>query len=469
MKFNKNIFGNLEDVMVYGTNPKLTQLLRLNPFSFNKDIHILEHIDRLVEIFNVCWPMYAAMPAVLKDAIIKSYLDCGWDTLNSTNKYNLELFPNFIDVARNIKTIIEESEFDSDNKGAYKGALLVRLNSLTNGLNKLIFTNDEIKEKDLFDSNVIVDLSRVASSETKSLIMGILIMKLEEYRMTSNLMNASLRHVTLLEEAHHILKRTSLENNNESSNILAKSVEILANSIAEMRTYGEGFIIVDQAPMLLDMSVIRNTNTKIIMRLADKDDRDLVGLSANLNDDQIIELAKLPCGVAAIYQNEWVEPVLCKIDKFKNNQDGYLYNNVNIINEDNTVKTLLDCLVNKDRKTYAKKIKGLVLKSQIDSKVKTKFLDYLECSDYENLEKLSTLFYDLLNASKIIEEALVYEDINDLANYIIKNVNPSLKDYSKEQQELVIAMLLHEKTLEDNRYVELYRRYTECNMKGEIL
>lgn len=46
-------------------------LLRINPFSFPDDIHVLEHIDRLIEIFNVCWPMYAAMPAVLKDAIEK--------------------------------------------------------------------------------------------------------------------------------------------------------------------------------------------------------------------------------------------------------------------------------------------------------------------------------------------------------------------------------------------------------------
>ena len=62
----KHVFGNHDDVSVYGTNPQLTPLLRLNPFSFPKEIHILEHLDRLVEIFNVCWPMYAAMPAVFK-------------------------------------------------------------------------------------------------------------------------------------------------------------------------------------------------------------------------------------------------------------------------------------------------------------------------------------------------------------------------------------------------------------------
>ena len=327
----KNVFGNNPDVCVYGTNPNLTPLLRINPFSFphgnedeTKNIHILEHLDRLIEIFNVCWPMYAAMPAVLKEAVEKAYEDCGWDLTESINEYGNDLYPTFADVTRNIRTIIDSSEYDAENKGAYKGSLITRLKSLTNGINGLIFTTDEISSKELLDENVVVDLSRVGSSETKSLIMGLLVLKLQEYRMTSGNMNAPLRHVTVLEEAHNLLRRTNTEQSQESGNLQGKSVEMLTNSIAEMRTYGEGFIIADQAPALLDMAVIRNTNTKIIMRLPDQDDRKLVGKAANLNDDQITELAKLPCGVAAVYQNEWVEPVLCKVEKFEK-EGNYKY------------------------------------------------------------------------------------------------------------------------------------------------
>ena len=51
----------------------------------------------------------------------------------------------------------------------------------------------------LFDRNVIVDLSRIGSLETKSLIMGILVMRLNEHRMTgAEGMNVPLRHVTVL-------------------------------------------------------------------------------------------------------------------------------------------------------------------------------------------------------------------------------------------------------------------------------
>ena len=317
----KHIFVNRDDVEVYGTNPNETQLLQINPFSFPKNIHILEHLDRLLEIFNVCWPMYAAMPAVLKEAIEKSYEDAGWNLTESTNP-NGDLYPTFKDVAQNIKIIIDTSEYDTDNKGAYKGSLLTRLKTLTNGLNGQIFTTMGLEDSKLFDENVIIDLSRVGSQETKSLLMGVLVLKLQEYRMTQGGMK-DLNHITVLEEAHNLLKRTSTEQSAESANLAGKSVEMLTNAIAEMRTYGEGFIIADQAPALLDMAVIRNTNTKIIMRLPDLGDRELVGRAANLNDDQITELAKLPRGVAAVYQNEWVEAVLCNIKYFEKSDKKY--------------------------------------------------------------------------------------------------------------------------------------------------
>ena len=193
--------------------------------------------------------------------------------------------------------------------------------------------------KQLFDTDVIVDLSRVGSSETKSLLMGMLVLKLQEYRMIQGEMNAPLKHITVLEEAHNLLKRTSTEQVSETSNLLGKSVEMIANAIAEMRTYGEGFIIADQSPGLLDMAVIRNTNTKIIMRLPDITDRELVGKSANLNENQIAELAKLPKGVAAVYQNEWIQPVLCKVEKYDTPNTLYTYrrekvNNANCKSDD---------------------------------------------------------------------------------------------------------------------------------------
>ena len=414
----KHVFGSDgKGVSVYGTNPKKMPLLRINPFSFPEDIHILEHLDRLVEIFNVCWPMYAAMPAVLKNAVEKAYEECGWNLADSSNIYGNDMYPTFADVARNVKLIIDASEYDSDNKGAYKGALLTRLQSLTNGINGMIFTVDELSDKDLFDKNVIVDISRVGSNETKSLIMGLLILKLHEYRMTGQAINSSLKHLTVLEEAHNILKRTSFEQPAESSNLLGKSVEMISNAIAEMRTYGEGFIIADQAPALLDMAVIRNTNTKIIMRLPDLSDRELVGRAANLNDNQIAELAKLPRGVAAVYQNEWIQPILCKVAKADVGDSLYSYEPMESNNTDMRegihIAELLCNGIKLDKEVIMKEIVDSLRKMHITPSIRIRIINMLLDPPTEpRMTKLapvmSSLFPDMRRA---IEKAYT-EDNN---------------------------------------------------------
>lgn len=305
----------------YGTNPQMSEVLRINPFSFpvgkevKKPIHVLEHIDRLIEILNACWPMYAAMPAVLKDAIEMAYINKGWN-LYSSECYPLK-FPTFADLLTTLPEVMDNSLYSKDTQSDYAGALVTRVKSLTNGINGLVLCADnELADTELFDENVIVDISRVGSSETKAMLMGILIMKLQEYHMSSSGINEDLQHITVLEEAHNLLRRTSMNQGEENANLQGKSVEMITNSIAEMRTYGEGFIIADQAPGLLDEAVIRNTNTKIILRLPDADDRELVGRSAALKETQIDELARLPRGVAAVYQNDWVEAVLCQFEKF---------------------------------------------------------------------------------------------------------------------------------------------------------
>lgn len=311
----KNVFPY---VPCYGTNPKIGKLLRINPFAFPEQVHVLEHIDRIIEIFNVCWPMYAAMPAVLKDAIEQAYVSAGWDLEMSENRSVPGLFPTFADVLRELRNVIHSSDYSSDTKGDYIGSLSTRLKSLTNGINGMIFVSQEMNLADLFEHDAIVDLSRVGSTETKSLIMGIVVLKLQEYRMANaSGMNDHLKHVTVLEEAHNLLKKTSMEQSAESSNLVGKSVEMLTNAIAEVRTYGEGFVIVDQAPNLLDTAVIRNTNTKIVLRLPEKTDREVTGGAMALNDAQMEELSRLPTGMAVVYQNNWQEAVLCQLPRYE--------------------------------------------------------------------------------------------------------------------------------------------------------
>ena len=134
--------------------------------------------------------------------------------------------------------------------------------------------------------------------------------------------NSGLKHVTVLEEAHNLLKNTV----GAESELVGKSVEMLTNTIAEIRTFGEGFIIVDQSPSSVDIAAIKNTNTKIVLRTPEANDREAVGRSMGLTPNQVNEIAKLPSGVAVVYQNNWVSPVLTMVDKAKVKETPYISN-----------------------------------------------------------------------------------------------------------------------------------------------
>lgn len=485
----KDAFWNHPSIStrVLGTNPKEFDLLRINPFIFPDGIHVLEHVDRLAEIFNACWPMYAAMPAILKNAIIKAYESCGWDMTNSENI--MSMYPGFCDVLEQIKNILSSSAFSDENKGDYTGALCTRVESLTTGLNGMIFSGcDYISDEELFGHNVIVDLSRVGAPETKSLIMSILVMKLQEYRMCEKKgANLPLRHITVLEEAHNILKRTSTEQSAESSNVQGKAVEVISNAIAEMRTYGEGFIIADQAPGLLDISVIRNTNTKIILCLPEEEDRQISGRSIGLNDKQIAEIAKLERGVAAVYQNDWQEAVLCKFEQYHKDysaeekeksypkdKETYKFEHKEKLKTVSQARIeLLKYLLSKTIKNnepYSKEMKDELVKDVELCGFKTKahreLKQIIEGEVPNSFESVAPYVSYLYKTDALLDNNTA-QTVEEWNQQILQRLDPALVEMNHEYQNGLIRCLMSEQTRINMEFKPYEQKWTEY-MKGRM-
>lgn len=472
----RDALGGYPGVSVYGTNPYKAPILRLNPFSFPEDTHVLEHIDRLVEVFNACWPMYAAMPAVLKASVELAYENCGWNLASSTCFTGSRNFPTFRDVRSALPDVVNSKGFSKDTQGDYTGALLTRLESLTNGINgQVLCAKDELADGEIFDRNVIVDLSRVGSSETKALLMGILVLKLQEHRMAqraagANRSNSGLQHITVLEEAHNLLRRTSTEQSQESSNLQGKSVEMLTNAIAEMRTYGEGFIIADQAPGLLDMAAIRNTNTKIVLRLPDEGDRVLIGRAAGLNDDQIVELSRLDTGVAAVYQNHWLEPVLCKVEHFSDEKSfAYEYKPSN--ESDGAIhKYLMRLFALSDDKELSEEDVDVVSRwiASVDQPMQTKSLMHksLKCGQLPEKDQ-EIVAYSLFKGRQLAKSLVKYMDekegVKHLDTWLLQMDGVQNEELAIHLRQLILRGVI------ESSGVESLNRFSTYITEGRVL
>lgn len=483
----KYAFAGVPGINIFTTTHASGRFLKINPFKFDPNIHVLEHLDRLIEIFNTCWEMYAAMPAILKDAIERSYEKVGWDLMNSIYlPGGTPQYPTFKDLLAELPMVINQSGYSSDTKGDYIGALVTRVNSLTNGIIGQIFCDCyDISDEELFDQSTIVDLSRVGSSETKSLIMGILVLKLTEHRMANGQANnAPLRHVTVLEEAHNLLKNTANSPSGASA-VVAKSVEMICNSIAEMRTYGEGFILVDQSPSAVDIAAIKNTNTKIVMRLPEMMDCEAIGRSISLNEQQILELSKLRTGTAVVMQNNWCDAVLSQINlyaygyqqeipavsaqkllAFKSAVIAELLNQYTIDKTRNVAK-ILEVIERFDIDAYKKAdAKAMVqaVTEELNAAWKSSTLGnvLLQYSGFESIFRRAERKFQ--NAPKRNQKTV--EDANeaqekqcatDLVLFLQEEVARSL-DLSERQRRLFVQYTLYGKTLE-NTTVDYYKLY----------
>lgn len=424
----RKVFGGIEGFTVYSTRENEKNLLRINPFAFPDGIQVVEHVERLVDIFGVCWPMYAAMPAVLKNSILSAYRACGWDLKRSVCKYGI-LFPTIADVVIQLKKIISSSEYSADTKGDYVGALQTRLESLQNGIYASILSSDNIPYATLYDKNSIVDLHHIGSTETRALLMAMVFLGLNEWRIAQgeDLMDTPLKHVTVLEEAHNILPRVSKQQNQEGSNMLGKSVEMIADGLARMRTFGESFIIVDQSPSALDESAIRNTNTKIVMNLPDGEDRAIAGKSIALTkEEQVSEIAKLSTGEAIVWQRGWSEPILASIDEMKNKLPLFAPHNTISIKENEQLR--LSCL-----------FVDYFIKESIELTTASKDELWLEISISDCPSCVKAILFDKINGTKFNNPSIVRNAIISFTHIdgIMKDL---IESYSSGSENLIFDL-----------------------------
>ena len=183
-----------------------------------------------------------------------------------------------------------------------------------------------------------------------------------------------------------------------------------------------------------------------------------MGRAANLNEDQITELAKLPCGVAAVYQNEWIQPVLCKVDLFAAPEKPFMFdpddNDLDNYCKTEVEESLLNCIMEKEilrrgNKTDLKALKSKIIKSKLETCVKRDFMEYLEHDGENAIETLRKLIYDFLSAENAIIEAKQCNDIVEWTRTVVDRLNPSLRAYPNKQIDLALALILYEQTLRD--------------------
>lgn len=313
-----------ERLLVFTLGDENTGPFRLNPFEFERGFSLLGHVDLVKAVFNAAFPMYASMPYILEEAILAVYQDRGWKMADSTNKF-IDLsdpaadpgpyWPRLRDLYAKVDAIVNSKRYGAQLTQDISAALRARLGSLLHG-NKgsMLNTTRSTPFDELLKRPVVLELRGLPDADEKAFIMALIFIRLYEACWNRGL-NNRLHHMTLIEEAHRLLRNVPTLVAAESANPRGKTVEMFADMMAEMRVYGEGFVVVDQMPSKLIPDVIKGSNLKIVHRLLALEDRAAVGAAMNLSLGQMEELTRLRQGRAVVHSEGLEEACLVQMAK----------------------------------------------------------------------------------------------------------------------------------------------------------
>jgi uncharacterized protein len=280
--------------------------LGLNPLEPEPGFPLQTHVDLVRELFLAAFQTEEPFPQVLAQSLTRSYQGHGWNLTLGTNS-GFGKYPTLRDLQGTARKVIEEIGYGPEVSANVRGFVEVRLASLRLGTPGRFFEGGSpIDLVDLLRRNVVLEIEDVGNDQDKAFFIGAVLIRIVEHlRMRGPV--AGLRHVTVVEEAHRLLK------NMQPGTVAAHAVEMFAALLAEIRAYGEGVVIAEQIPTKIISDVLKNTALKIVHRLPALDDRSAVGATMNLDDAQSRHLVSLPPGRAAVFADGMDRPVLLSV------------------------------------------------------------------------------------------------------------------------------------------------------------
>ncbi len=320
--------GRFPQLRIYTLGDERCAPFRLNPFAFaigdaQHRIHVQTHIDFLKAVFNAAFVLYAPMPYVLETCLHEVYVDKGWDLAGSINQrlpfaqqgneLQWPVFPTLGDLYGKVDEVVDRLGYEDRIAMDVKAGLKARIGSLRlGGKGFMLDCRYSVPMHELVACPTILEMAPIGNEDEKAFVIGLLLTALYEHLIIRHQMAAAastpggkratgLVHLTVLEEAHRLLKNVSTEVSTESANNRGQAVETFTNMLSEIRSYGEGVLIAEQIPTKLAPDAIKNTNLKIVHRLLAGDDREVLAATMNMSEEQSRFLTTLRAGQAIVH------------------------------------------------------------------------------------------------------------------------------------------------------------------------
>jgi hypothetical protein len=291
---------SIPDLQVFTPGKNFISPFIYNPFVPPKNVKLEAYKSTLKTSFSAAVSMTTPLDKIFEDAINNCYSKFRWvDTYTTDDGGQIFNISDFIKCFEETFAAIGYTG-DARNIGR---AGVVRLNSLAN-----LFDNYfSIPIEDLLKKPTVIELAAIENEDRKALIIALLLLSILAYVNANYLGEGTLRNVILIEEAHVLLDTASDQGRSET-NPSAIAQSLVKRMLAEIRSYGVGMIIADQSPRKVSADVVALTDMKMVFRLVEGSDRQIIADSTNMSDSQAQRMSKLRSGEAFLFFSKLDKP-----------------------------------------------------------------------------------------------------------------------------------------------------------------
>jgi Helicase HerA, central domain len=285
----------------------------LNPLEPEPGFGLQTHIDLVQALFMAAFEADEPFPQVLSRALLRCYQDRRWNlgTGEPAQSWHMHspqrppAWPSLSDLQVAARQVVDDIGYGREVADNVRGFIDVRIGSLRLGSPGRFFEGGHpLDIGALLEQNVVIELEGLGSDADKAFLIGVVLIRLVEHLRVHRARATDLMHVTVIEEAHRLLKNVPPESP------AAQAVSLFADLLAEIRAYGEGVAVAEQIPSKIIPDVVKNSAVKVMHRLPATDDRDFVGATMNLDDAGSEYVVTLRPGVAAVHADGMDRPCL---------------------------------------------------------------------------------------------------------------------------------------------------------------
>ncbi len=309
------------DVKVFTLGNEGTSPYRLNPLEILPGVQVETHISYLRQCFEAALPTFGILPSLIEESLHSVYADKGWELTERGSEHSSLLMPTLGELYFEIIRATEERGYSDKTLQDIRAAAAGRIGSLLRGSKgRMLNTRRSIPMAQIMGKPTVLELDAL-NDEEKALVIMFLLTAIREHCLTTRESDA-LRHVTLIEEAHRVMASTAHASDREvSADTRAQAVSMFSSALSEVRAFGEGLFIAEQIPSRLAEDALKNTNVKIVHRMPGRDDREALGGTMDLSQEQESFLSKLPAGQAAFFREGYEHPTFVTVPNYRSEHD----------------------------------------------------------------------------------------------------------------------------------------------------